>query len=169
MKFEQALKAMREGKKVWHKGFDQSKCWKENSYLAIVNGRISFFEEGKPSVNYPDFHFNIFESPFILGNDWEIYDDTPTDEALYENIKRAQKIIADSLGINYNSCEKPQTATAIYFLRAENDILEPKFASVKRKIEALEKEISEKTAENNELRGQMKAYKDILQTFYGGD
>jgi hypothetical protein len=117
MTFEQALKAMREGKKVWHKGFDQSMCWKENSYLAIVNGRITFFEEGKPSVNYPDFHFNIFESPFILGNDWEICGDTPTDETIVPGVGRYYK---DQFGaVEIDELAQKSTKTVTFTTRLD--------------------------------------------------
>lgn len=77
MKFEEALKAMREGKKVWCSVFDKEHGWDSNSYLQIHNGQICYYVKGfkKPSDELSEFHFNIFESPFILGEDWVVVDD----------------------------------------------------------------------------------------------
>lgn len=89
MKFEEALKAMREGKKVWYSGFDKEHGWVNNSYLQIHNGQICYYIDGfkKPSDELSEFHFNIFESPFILKDGWVIVDDE-----YYSILKGAEEI-----------------------------------------------------------------------------
>lgn len=77
MRFEEALKAMREGKKIWYSGFDKDHGWDDNSYLQIHNGKICYYVKGfkKPSDELSEFHFNIFESPFIFDEGWVVVDD----------------------------------------------------------------------------------------------
>ena len=89
MKFEEALKAMREGKKVWYSGFNKELGWDDNSYLQIHDGQICYYVNGfkKLSDELSEFHFNIFESPFILKDGWVIVDDE-----YYSNLKSVEKI-----------------------------------------------------------------------------
>lgn len=92
MKFEEALKAMREGKKVWYSEFDKEHEWEDNSYLQIRDGRICYCVKGlkKPSDKLSKFHFNIFKSPFILKDWWFIVDDE------YYSIPKSVKEISPS-------------------------------------------------------------------------
>lgn len=46
MKFEEALKAMREGKKVWYSEFNKELGWDNNSYLQIHDGQICYYVNG---------------------------------------------------------------------------------------------------------------------------
>lgn len=77
MRFEEALKAMREGKKIWYSGFNKELGWDDNSYLQIHDGQICYYVNGfkKPHDELSEFHFNIFESPFILREGWVVVDD----------------------------------------------------------------------------------------------
>lgn len=102
MKFEEALKAMREGKKVWYSGFNKELGWDNNSYLQIHDGQICYYVKGfkKPSDELSEFHFNIFESPFILKDGWVIVDDE------YYSILKNVEEISEKLKIEESKTDK---------------------------------------------------------------
>lgn len=94
MKFEEALKAMREGKKVWYSGFDKEHGWDSNSYLQIHNGQICYYVKGikKPSDELSEFHLSLFESPFILDEKWVV-----VDNEYYSILKSVEEISPNDL------------------------------------------------------------------------
>jgi hypothetical protein len=111
MKFEEALKAMREGKKVWYSGFNKDLGWDNNSYLQIHDGQICYYVNGlkKPSDELSEFHFNIFESPFILKDGWVIVDDK-----YYSILKSVEEISPkdlEKLKFEANPCSIEESKT----------------------------------------------------------
>lgn len=102
MKFEEALKAMREGKKVWNERLKPENGWDLHSYLAIkpdlksCSERLCYFVGGrkKDTDDVSKFHFNLFESPFILDDNWYIYDDEHCTiiKSVIETVEKPDKI-----------------------------------------------------------------------------
>ncbi|MBR1374128.1 hypothetical protein IJ556_06745 [bacterium] len=87
MTFEQALRAMREGKYIYRTIKDKD----SQEYLKKVNGCMRIFNrtiDGNFKMN----EFTAFlTTQDIFADDWEIYDDTPIDETARETMEKILK------------------------------------------------------------------------------